>query len=110
MINIRIVEFSQFPAGRDENDGPFNGKKFRESVLVPALKHATETGDKVYVLLDDVKSYGSSFLEEAFGGLIRASKFKYGDIKSTLIIKAERPIYNTYKRQIEKYIKEASAV
>ncbi|MEI3853578.1 MULTISPECIES: STAS-like domain-containing protein [unclassified Ensifer] len=107
MIPVRIVDFSAYPAGRDEKDGPFNGKKFRDEILVPAIRKAIETRDKVLVILDDVKSYGSSFLEEAFGGLVRVSHFKRSELESVLEIRAERPVYNTYKRQIENHIKKA---
>nr|WP_325265573.1 STAS-like domain-containing protein [uncultured Rhizobium sp.] len=107
MIPVRIVEFSQYPAGRDADDGPFNGAKFRDEVLAPALQAALKSRGKVVVFLDDVKSYGSSFLEEAFGGLLRVSKFKRSDIVTTLEIRASRPVYFTIKRQIEAIIKEA---
>lgn len=69
MINI-AKEFSRYPAGRFKTDGPYSGELFRESVLIPNV--AAGTG--VCVDLDGVAGYGSSFLEEAFGGVVRALK------------------------------------
>lgn len=60
-------QFSRFPAGRFRADGPWSGERFRDEVLAPALKGGT----RVIVELDDTLGYGSSFLEEAFGGLVR---------------------------------------
>lgn len=66
--NISVArDFSRFPAGRYYSDGPFSGERFRMEVLLPALKEA----ETVVVDLDGVSGYGSSFLEEAFGGLVR---------------------------------------
>ena len=60
-------DFSKYPAGRYEADGDYNGTKFRKEHLVPHL-----LGDKVLeVSFDGVAGLGSSFLEEAFGGLVR---------------------------------------
>lgn len=67
MINI-AEQFTRFPAGRYRSDGRYSGERFREDFLAPALRqHA-----KVAVQLDGTMGYGSSFLEEAFGGLVRA--------------------------------------
>lgn len=67
IINIQR-DFSRYPAGRYRGDGPYNGEKFREDFLIPALK---KSADKIYIELDGVRGYNSSFLDEAFGKLIR---------------------------------------
>ncbi len=66
IINI-ARDFSRFPAGRYVSDGPYSGEAFRNDHLLPALKDA----HKVIVELDGARGYGSSFLEEAFGGAVR---------------------------------------
>lgn len=66
MIDI-AKDFSPFVAGRYRTDGPWSGQRFLEEQLLPALK----TGAKVCVKLDGTLGLGSSFLEEAFGGLVR---------------------------------------
>lgn len=60
--------FSRFPAGRYSADGPASGERFREDVLRPLLAQ----GFDILIQLDDALGYGSSFLEEAFGGLVRS--------------------------------------
>lgn len=65
---ISIAEdFSRFPSGRYLADGEFTGEKFRQEILVPALNN----NGVVQVVFDGIAGAGSSFLEEAFGGLIR---------------------------------------
>jgi hypothetical protein len=66
-INV-AKDYSRFPAGRFRTDGPYSGERFREELLAPALNAA----EIVEVNLDGVSGFGSSFLDEAFGGLIRA--------------------------------------
>lgn len=86
----RIViaeDFSRYPAGRFSNDGPFNGTKFRQEHLVPALQNF----DKVEVIFDGVAGFGSSFLEEAFGGLIRNEGMDKSFLDTTLFFSASEP-------------------
>jgi hypothetical protein len=65
---IRITEFSEFPGPRYISLGPYSGEAFRKQVLIPNIQaHA----GKLIVDLDGALGYGSSFLDEAFGGLIR---------------------------------------
>jgi len=81
VINIP-KDFSQFPAGRFKAHGDFSGEKFRDGILLNALKEA----EKVSVHLDGAAGYGSSFLEEAFGGLIRKHGYLEEDLKRRLEI------------------------
>lgn len=68
MKTIRVTDFSEFPGPRYESLGPNSGQKFRKEVLLPAI---SEFSGEIEIVLDGVFGYGSSFLEEAFGGLIR---------------------------------------
>lgn len=101
MISI-ANDFSKYPAGRYYNDGPFPGQKFREEVLVPALEKNT----KVTVNIDGTRGFGSSFLEEAFGGLVRTHKYTLKTLEEKLEITGS---LETYKMRIWQYIKEAVA-
>lgn len=67
MAQIRLVEFSRFPFGRTAEHGPDNGERFRREVLVPAFRD----DGTVEVILDGARGLSPSFLEEAFGGLVR---------------------------------------
>src|SRR5262249_10849139 len=95
--------FSPSPGGRHEEDGDFNGEKFRRSLLVPALK----TGDQVQVLIDGTSGYGSSFLEEAFGGLVRWEGFTADALKRVLNIVTSAPGFAFYKTRIWNFINDA---
>lgn len=69
---VRIgADFSRVPAGRFYSDGPNSGQRFREEILVPCLRDP----GVVVIDLDDTEGYGSSFLEESFGGLVREEGF-----------------------------------
>lgn len=73
MLTIEIAkDFSTEPGGRFLTDGPASGQRFRDEMLSPALSE----GEHVLVVLDGVEGYGSSFLEEAFGGLVRLGHSK----------------------------------
>lgn len=74
IVNI-AKDFSPEPIGRYVDDGPASGQAFLEKVLLPALKKAVV----VQVVLDGTEGYGSSFLDEAFAGLVRHPDFKIGD-------------------------------
>ncbi len=85
MSVVRITDFSPFPAGRYVTDGPYSGQAFRDNVLIPQL---TEN-DLVQVDLNGAFGFGSSFLEEAFGGLVRVGKFSLKTLKEKLKINSE---------------------
>ena len=84
MSAIRIdvgKSYSRYPAGRFASDGPYSGETFREQVLLPHLRRRAH----IEVVLDNTAGYGSSFLEEAFGGLVRAGIAKR-DLSELLVL------------------------
>lgn len=81
MINF-VEEFTDMPAGRYREDGRFSGEVFRDDLLVPALKN----NSIVTLDLSNAYGFGSSFLEEAFGGIIRNKSFTLEDLKKKLKI------------------------
>lgn len=94
-------DYSETPAGRyHPSDGQFTGERFRNDFLYPALKN----NDRVEVNLDGTLGYGSSFLEEAFGGLIREKGMTLDEIVTKLEITSSRAIY---KNRIWQYLNEA---
>jgi hypothetical protein len=78
-INV-VKDFNKKPYGRYPNDGEGCGQYFRQRVLAPALREH----DKVHVILDGYNRYGRSFLDEAFGGLIRYEGFSWEDLQRKL--------------------------
>lgn len=105
MTLIRIAEdFSRLPGGRYPQDGDGNGTTFREKFLVPVLKsHGTAR-----IILDGTRGYPSSFLEEAFGGLVRAG-YDPDRIKKSFSFVAEQPGFARFIGLIEEHIDRAAA-
>ncbi|MDP3534886.1 MAG: STAS-like domain-containing protein [Halomonas sp.] len=100
VINI-AKDFSPFPAGREIVEGPFSGEAFRIDHLMPAL----DSGEKVKIIFDGGFGYGSSFLEESFGGLIRTQRYNNQDIlKKMVFVSEEDPFLIS---EIESYVKDA---
>ncbi len=101
MITIRIAQdFSRHPAGRFRTDGPFNGELFRQKYLVPALK----AGERLLIVLDGARGYGSSFLEEAFGGLVRKEGFPRELVERSLDFQSKD---RSLTEEIREYIQDA---
>jgi STAS-like domain of unknown function (DUF4325) len=92
-----LSDYSRFPAGRLISDGRFSGERFRKEYLVPALK----TADRVEVRLDGPLGYGSSFLEEAFGGLVRKEGFRLEEMMSRLVLISND---DSLRTEIEQYL------
>jgi len=100
-------DFYPRPSGRYLKDGQYTGEAFRKRLLVPKLQEIQKSGFKTELIIDfsDVTMAGSSFLEEAFGGLVRTKLFSKDFLNRVLVIKSpRRPIIND---RIELYIKEA---
>ena len=93
-------EFSRFPAGRFDKDGKYNGTRFREDHLIPALKE----NEYVEVSLDGVAGIGASFLEEAFGGLARHSSFKPAYLQLHLEITTTEDDLKDFRELAKKYL------
>ncbi|HXC02243.1 MAG TPA: STAS-like domain-containing protein [Opitutaceae bacterium] len=101
MIISVAKDFSDVPWGRYPTDGRFCGENFREELLMPALKSGE---NKIVVDLDGAEGYGSSFLEEAFGGLVRKHGFTSQDLRSKLEIRTSREEFKIYVDLIWQYI------
>lgn len=77
-------QFDVYPMGR-----PL-GAQFREMVLVPMLRQIerSNTTEKLEISFESCRSFGSSFLEEAFGGLVRKGLFSKAFLLDRLNITA----------------------
>ena len=80
MTILYVKDFSTTPGARYRHLGKASGEEFRDDVLVPAF----EKDKSLIVNLDGVRGYGSSFLDEAFAGLVRLNKFKTDEIKTLI--------------------------
>ncbi len=78
-INV-AKDFTRFPSGRYAKNGETSGEAFRERFLAPPIAE----GKVVLVNLDGTIGYGSSFLEEAFGGLVRKLRLPSAELRPLL--------------------------
>ncbi|MBP3245206.1 MAG: STAS-like domain-containing protein [Bacteroidaceae bacterium] len=106
MITVSIAkDFSRIPGARFPQEGDHSGQEFRTQVLLPRLREAIDKKDTLRVILDGTAGLGTSFLEEAFGGLIREDNIQYKEIQSTLELISEED--EDYIEEINQYIKDA---
>lgn len=106
MVTVSVIkDFSRTPGPRYISEGDFSGELFRKHVLLPKIKEAIEQKAQIIVDLDGASGYGTSFLEEAFGGLIRVDKVSYDFLSKNLIIKSDED--DTYVEEIKGYIEHA---
>ena len=91
-------DFSKLVGVRTKEDGDFSGEEFRENFLEPAMHRNQSTT----ILLDSLEGYTASFMEEAFGGIVR----KHGQ-KAFDLIKFEAKERAYLIPQIRTWMKEA---
>jgi hypothetical protein len=95
-------DFSTEPIGRYRSDSNVSGEAFCLDKLVPALERA----QTVVVVLDGSEGYGSSFLEEAFGGLVRRMGMSADEFgRRVQLISEEDP---TLLDEIKGYVEDAA--
>jgi hypothetical protein len=101
MLVVNVAkDFTRFPSGRFKRNGETSGEAFRERFLEPPLRE----GKEVLVELDGTIGYGSSFLEEAFGGLVRSLKVAPSIVQSKVHV---RSIDATLLEEVKEYISNA---
>ncbi|WP_094507048.1 STAS-like domain-containing protein [Brucella thiophenivorans] len=99
MKTISIAnDFTKYPGGRYRKHGNGSGEEFRNRYLVPALQN----NEPLTIILDGTVGYSSSFLEEAFGGLVR-SGFGKELVHKLISIKASGP-FLAYESLIWRYV------
>lgn len=82
-IIVKVSDFSITPGPRFRNEGRYSGEEFREDILERQFLDAVKNNSRLIVDLDGTLGYGTSFLEEVFGGLAR----KHGEDKLNLVLK-----------------------
>lgn len=94
-------DFTRHPGPRFVRQGPFSGEAFRK-VLVRALNEA----DHVTVDLSGTSGIGSSFIDEAFGGLISNEGFAQDDVRRRVSVKSDSD--ESYLIDFEESIRRAT--
>lgn len=104
MCKIKIAtDFSKTPGARHKEEGAYPGDEFRDNILIPKYKEAVSNNRKLEIDLDGCYGYATSFLEESFGGMVRALKTR-GTLNNIEIISTED---SSLKKLIYDYVKEA---
>ena len=107
-MNISIAtHLSPSSLGHLLDEGLSGGKHFRETILAPALKKASKE-NPVVIDINNVSGYSSSFLNEAFGGLVRKDNYTIEELQEILHIQADQ-VYGIYKDIILSHINDALA-
>jgi uncharacterized protein DUF4325 len=99
-------EFARIPGPRKRAEGEFSGEEFLETQLRPRFIEAQQSGATLHVNLDGTVGYGTSFLEEAFGGLAR--EFGVREVEQHLEVTCTDEPY--LQDQIWKYIRNANKI
>jgi hypothetical protein len=97
-------DFSPTPGGRYRRQGPNSGEQFREEVLIPKFEEAQRANKILVIDLDGGVGYASSFLEEAFGGLVRL-KQSIAEVERVLRFVSNEEPYQI--DDVQRYIREA---
>lgn len=96
-------DFSPYPMGRYRKHSKSSGEAFRDELLIPALK----TGAVVVVNFAGAFGYPASFVEEAFGGLIRKG-YTLDELERKLKLEEGERQFSVYTTQAWEFIKEAA--
>lgn len=98
-------DFSLTPGPRFMDEGEFSGELLRKEYLLSLITECIENQTTVTVDLDGTHGYLTSFLEEAFGGLIRENRLALSDLNKTIeLISHEEPYLVD---DIKNYLQEA---
>jgi hypothetical protein len=93
-IELSVLrDFSRTPGPRFEWEGKHSVELFRKNILLPKLIEAQQAGKKLRVNLDGTAAYGTSFLEEAFGGLVRHEEVSKEDTLQLIVYVSEEEDY-----------------
>lgn len=105
MIDL-AKDYSKYPAGRFHEDGAHNGEDFRKLILVPKLEELTKNNnsEKLIIDIDGVRVFGSSFIEEAFGGLIRLGYYTSQELQDLIEVRCTKPTLFFYQEMINNII------
>jgi hypothetical protein len=66
---LNVIEFTEYPGPRYDEQGPESGEKFYVEKLNPTFLKCYREDKELVVNLDGTAGFASSFLDEAFGQL-----------------------------------------
>jgi hypothetical protein len=101
VVRVNVAkQFTKLPGARHIRLGPFSGEEFRQKFLAEPLSQ----GKTVIVELDGVRGYGSSFLDEAFGGVVRQLNLEIEDAIKRLRVETS---VKSWALDVDEYIRTA---
>lgn len=101
-------QFSNEPSGRFYSDtGPRSGEAFREDHLKGLIEALEPKGKIIFILDDDVDTYGSSFLTEGFAGMVKFGYIRAVDLLEKIDFEYNDSDYAFYAEKAKQYIREA---
>lgn len=93
-------DYTIHPGPRYVRQGPWSGEKFRKLLVERLKRHGN-----IIVNLDGTRGYGSSFLDEAFGGLVREGVLTRDEFDHRIEIVSDED--STYKAEALEAVKSA---
>lgn len=107
VLNV-ASEFSPVPMGRFRKDGDKSGEAFRDDLLYPQISEAINKKEILAVDFEGMKGLSGSFLDEAFGGLVRLKEGPSAeDVLKTLKFLPEHSHFDSYIDLTKYYIRKA---
>lgn len=86
-------DFSPHPGPRYVRQGAHSGEAFRRRLVQLLRRH-----ERILVDLDGTSGYGSSFLDEAFGGLVSKEGFSPEEVRRRIDLKSDED--ETYVEEV----------
>jgi len=86
-------------------EGPHSGEDFRIKFFYPMIIDAIASNETLTIDFDGGIGYGTSWLEEVFGGVIRKDRVDAQDVRKHLRLIATQQPY--ILRLVDKYMKQA---
>ena len=81
-------EFSELPGGRYRYQGSNSAEEFRDELLRVKYDLCLINNEKLVIDFDDGYGYGSGFLEESFGGMVRLG-YDSCELLNNLVFKSD---------------------
>ena len=111
---IVATDFSRTPGVRTLSEGDFSGEVFLGNCLYPRFEKAVRENRQLVVNLDGTAGYATSFLEAAFGGLVRGDSSQNIPATDLRIINKHLKLVCTddpyLLDEIDEYMQEAALV
>lgn len=89
-LNI-VSEFTDTPGGRYIAQGPYSGEEFRDTILKVKYDYCLLKNEKLVINFDGGYGYPISFIDEAFGGMVRDGYSAKKMLKNMVFISNDCP-------------------